>query len=100
MIENVLAWFDELKDNLEMYQFNTLQNATPIQWPLIIKLIKQCEVNENNIQMFSKKIDVIRKMMFQYNGIIEKQNAELAKLEINSQADSDSNQLNKSNKIR
>lgn len=91
MIENLLSSFNKLADTLEIHQFNALQNATPVQWPLIIKLIKECEANENEIQMYSKEIDVIRKMMFQYDEIIEMQNAELAKLEIDSPADSTSN---------
>lgn len=61
-----------------------MQNATPIQWPLIMKLIKECEANENRIQMHSKDIDVVRKMMIQYDEIIEMQKSELAQLEINS----------------
>lgn len=50
--------------------------------------------------MHSKKIDVIRKMMIQYDEIIEMQTAKLATLEINTPADSDNNQLNKSNENR
>lgn len=90
MIENVRLWFNELQDKLEMYQFNALQNVAPIQWPLIVKLIKQCETDENKIQMYSKQIDVIRKMMFQYDEIIDMQNAVLAKLERKSDAKPDS----------
>lgn len=38
--------------------------------------------------MYAKEIDVIRKMLFQYDEIIEMQKAELAKLEISTPADS------------
>lgn len=57
-----------------------------------MKLIKECEANENKIQMHSKEIDAIRKMMIQYDEIIEMQKSKLAKLEINSPTDADGKQ--------
>lgn len=87
VIDELRSSFYELKDKIDVHQFDALQNSTPNQWPLIIKLIKECEANESKIQMHSKQIDVIRKMMMQYDGIIEMQKSKLAQLEIDSPTD-------------
>lgn len=78
--------FVELKNKIEEHRFNVLKNAPPKQWPLIIQLIKECETDEHKVQMYSKQINVIRKMIFQYDEIIKMQNAELTKLENNSES--------------
>lgn len=92
MIENLLSSFTELENKLKPHQFDALKNATMMQWSVIIKLIKECEADENKIQMYAKQIDVLRKMMQTYEEIVKKQNAEINKLEaglvVNSKAES------------
>lgn len=83
-MENFLSLFEELKDQLGTDQYELLRNTAPSQWPLVIKLIKDTEEYRNKIEMHLKEIDVIRRMEWQYNEIIEKQMNELAKLNADS----------------
>lgn len=67
--------FDKLKPSMDADDFAILEHSPMIQWPLILKLMREKEKYEKKMEIDAEKVDFIQK---KYMQIIKKQEQELA----------------------